>query len=255
MSPRTCLITLGATAPFTALLSASLSPAFLVTLSDQGYTHLTLQCGTDLDPAQEWIAKLAPTLKNLGLSVRAFGFQGGGLGEEMRKCKADEAEGRRRGCIVAHAGAGTALDALRLSIPLILVPNPALLDNHQLELAKELDMMGYAVHGRLEDLSAALKKSEERSLKEWNDTVGGGQRGNLMDVVGSELGYEPEERREEEVRGTVDRNVDVTVVIPWHHEEGALSKQIAETESYQQAAYWAPGNTKDITTHGKGGKF
>ncbi|KFY01455.1 hypothetical protein O988_02727 [Pseudogymnoascus sp. VKM F-3808] len=204
--PRTCLITLGATAPFPALLSASLSPEFLMTLSSQGYTNLTLQCGADLVPAQEWIAKLAPTLENIGLSVRAFGFQGGGLGEEMRECKADASKGRKRGCIVSHAGAGTALDALRLSLPLILVPNPALLDNHQLELAKELDKMGYAVHGRLEDLSAALKESDNRALKEWNDTTGAGGRGDVMDVVGAELGYEPEARKEEEAR-TPDRDV------------------------------------------------
>lgn len=105
--PRTCLITLGATAPFPALLSASLSPEFLMTLSSQGYTNLTLQCGADLVPAQEWIKKLAPTLENIGLSVRAFGFQGGGLGEEMRECKADDSKGRKRGCIVSHAGSLT----------------------------------------------------------------------------------------------------------------------------------------------------
>ena len=84
------------------------------------------------------------------------------------------------------------------------MPNPALLDNHQLELAKELDKMGYAVHGRLDDLSAALMESEERALKEWSETSGGGGRGNLMDVVGGELGYEPEKRREEDVRGVLD---------------------------------------------------
>lgn len=64
--------------------------------------------------------------------------------------------------------------------------------------------MGYAVHGRLEDLSVALNESEERSLREWSETDGGGGRGSVMDVVGSELGYEPEERREEEVRGVLD---------------------------------------------------
>ena len=64
--------------------------------------------------------------------------------------------------------------------------------------------MGYAVHGRLDDLSAALMESEERALKEWSETSGGGGRGNLMDVVGGELGYEPEKRREEDVRGVLD---------------------------------------------------
>jgi beta-1,4-N-acetylglucosaminyltransferase len=106
--------------------------------------------------------------------------------------------------LTGTTGAGTALDALRLSLPLILVPNPALLDNHQLELAKELDKMGYAVHGRLEGLSAALKESDDRALKEWNDTTGAGGRGDVMDVVGAELGYEPEARKEEEVRGVLD---------------------------------------------------
>lgn len=110
----------------------------------------------------------------------------------------------RRDMLTGTTGAGTALDALRLSLPLILVPNPALLDNHQLELAKELDKMGYAVHGRLEDLSAALKESDNRALKEWNDTTGAGGRGDVMDVVGAELGYEPEARKEEEVRGVLD---------------------------------------------------
>lgn len=37
--------------------------------------------------------------------------------------------------------------------------------------------MGYAVHGRLDDLSAALKESEERALREWSETDGGGGEG------------------------------------------------------------------------------
>lgn len=46
-------------------------------------------------------------------------------------------------------GAGSVLDALRLDLPIIAVPNPALLDNHQAELAKELQLQGYAVYGKL----------------------------------------------------------------------------------------------------------
>jgi beta-1,4-N-acetylglucosaminyltransferase len=46
-------------------------------------------------------------------------------------------------------GAGTILDVLRMGVPLIVVPNPALLDNHQLELAQELQAQGYATQGDL----------------------------------------------------------------------------------------------------------
>jgi beta-1,4-N-acetylglucosaminyltransferase len=40
-------------------------------------------------------------------------------------------------------GSGTILDAMRLGLPLIVVPNPSLLDNHQQELADELERQGY----------------------------------------------------------------------------------------------------------------
>jgi beta-1,4-N-acetylglucosaminyltransferase len=42
-----------------------------------------------------------------------------------------------------EAGAGTILDAMRLGLSLIVVPNVTLLDNHQDELAAELESQGY----------------------------------------------------------------------------------------------------------------
>lgn len=47
-------------------------------------------------------------------------------------------------------GSGSILDALRLNVPLIVVPNPSLLDNHQQELAEVLEQQGYVIHGKLE---------------------------------------------------------------------------------------------------------
>ena len=47
-------------------------------------------------------------------------------------------------------GSGSILDALRIAVPLIVVPNPSLLDNHQVELAEELAAQGYVIHGHLE---------------------------------------------------------------------------------------------------------
>lgn len=41
-------------------------------------------------------------------------------------------------------GAGTVLDAMRLGLRMLVVPNESLLDNHQKELAEELESQGYA---------------------------------------------------------------------------------------------------------------
>ncbi|KAI9823198.1 MAG: N-acetylglucosaminyldiphosphodolichol N-acetylglucosaminyltransferase catalytic subunit alg13 [Thelocarpon impressellum] len=54
------------------------------------------------------------------------------------------------GVILSHAGSGSILDGLRLGVPLIVVPNPRLLNDHQVELAEELAAQGYVVHGKLE---------------------------------------------------------------------------------------------------------
>jgi beta-1,4-N-acetylglucosaminyltransferase len=42
------------------------------------------------------------------------------------------------------------LDALRAGVPLVVVPNPDLADNHQQELADQLAGLGYAIIGKLE---------------------------------------------------------------------------------------------------------
>ena len=38
---------------------------------------------------------------------------------------------------------------MSLNIPMIVIPNPVLQDNHQLELAEELQRQRYALHGDL----------------------------------------------------------------------------------------------------------
>ena len=52
-------------------------------------------------------------------------------------------------CLCGSVGSGSILDALRLAVPVVVVPNTALLDNHQEELAAELAAQGYVVYGKL----------------------------------------------------------------------------------------------------------
>jgi hypothetical protein len=44
-------------------------------------------------------------------------------------------------------GTGSVLDAVRIGVPVIVVPNTELLDNHQLEFAEQMAKMDYAIHG------------------------------------------------------------------------------------------------------------
>lgn len=46
--------------------------------------------------------------------------------------------------LTVYTGAGTILEGMRLGLALVVVPNSSLLDNHQDELAEELELQGYA---------------------------------------------------------------------------------------------------------------
>lgn len=45
---------------------------------------------------------------------------------------------------------------MRIMCPLVVVPNPELMDNHQLELAETMAQFDYLVHGQLDNLEQAL---------------------------------------------------------------------------------------------------
>lgn len=45
------------------------------------------------------------------------------------------------------SGSGSILEALRYQVPLIVVPNTALLDNHQEELAVAMERSNYLLRG------------------------------------------------------------------------------------------------------------
>ena len=166
---KVCFVTIGATASFDALLKAVLTRIFLETLEKLGYTDLILQYGKDglsiLDRFRESEENGSKTDSKINIS--GFDFNKQGLGQEMRVAKGEN--GDLEGVVISHAGmtaerrlfswllsqtvckgTGSILDALRISVPLIVVPNSTLLDNHQVELAEELSKQRYVIHGSLE---------------------------------------------------------------------------------------------------------
>ncbi|KAM0344600.1 hypothetical protein ACHAPU_007374 [Fusarium lateritium] len=157
---RVCLVTVGATVGFKKLVNSVLLPSFWQYLASQDYDELHIQCGPDIS----WASKHLATLKDdipPSLNIDIFDVKKNLMKEEMMLCK--DADGKSRlGLVISHAGTGTILDAWKMGLPIIVVPNTQLLDDHQTEMARHLSKEGYAImsSGSAEDLEEAIHKVE-----------------------------------------------------------------------------------------------
>ncbi|KAI4658207.1 uncharacterized protein J4E79_007189 [Alternaria viburni] len=161
---KLCFVTTGATAPFTELIESVLSPTCLDALREGGFTHLLVQYGSAEDVYKQF-SKLASayiqeTTSSKGdLIIDGIDFNPDGLKTQFQLVQ------RSKGLVISHAGSGSILEALRYQIPLIVVPNTGLLDNHQEELAVAMERNNYLVRGDVKNLASAIKKSDEFRLK------------------------------------------------------------------------------------------
>lgn len=142
-SSKLCFVTTGATAPFTALIESVLTPPSLDALAENGFTHLLVQYGSAKDVfAQASSAARAHVLDKM--VIDGIDFNPEGLQAQLRLVQ------QSKGLVISHAGSGSILEALRYQVPLIVVPNTALLDNHQEELADAMERSGYLLKGHVE---------------------------------------------------------------------------------------------------------
>ncbi|KIJ44085.1 glycosyltransferase family 1 protein [Sphaerobolus stellatus SS14] len=162
-------VTVGATAEFDLLVESIISSNVLEALQKKGYDELVIQVGPStrfgvLSEQREGISldmwKLKPTLK-------------------------DDFE--KSDLIISHAGSGSILDALRLHKPLIVVPNPALLDNHQSELALALEKRRFLKSTTISGLAATIKAFDPQALLPFPKVDGA----KFRSILDEEMGYEP----------------------------------------------------------------
>jgi beta-1,4-N-acetylglucosaminyltransferase len=158
---KLCFVTTGATAPFTALIESVLHPSTLDTLAQNGYTHLLVQYGSAKEvfekAAHAGRAHLDQARTKSGLVIDGIDFNPEGLQAQFKLVQ------QSKGLVISHAGnkaimfdfeklltatgSGSILEALRYQIPLIVVPNTALLDNHQEELTVVMQRSNYLLRG------------------------------------------------------------------------------------------------------------
>ncbi|KAK5045252.1 hypothetical protein LTR84_009358 [Exophiala bonariae] len=191
---KRCFVTIGATAPFNSLIQAVLQQSFVDALSGAGYDELRVQYGNHEGESifQSRTKEISASPHVPKLEITGFGFDKAGLGTEMFAVKGSaEVE---QGTVISHAGSGSILDALRVGVPLIVVPNTDLLHNHQAELADVLAEQEYVVHGKLDDLASSITEIESlrRKMKQWPPLRSGEEKykNGLADVMAEEMGWQ-----------------------------------------------------------------
>lgn len=141
--PRRCFVTAGSVVTFRSLLLELLRPQFLAALVELGFDTMEVQCGDDY----RWFMDQLDQVQHPGIDIKAIMWSPS-LRDNMLECRGVDGV-RSPGVVIAHAGAGTIMEALRYQCPLIVVPNPELMNNHQQELADECAAKRYAVVGKL----------------------------------------------------------------------------------------------------------
>jgi hypothetical protein len=97
---KLCFVTTGATAPFTDLIAAALSPACLDALISDGFTHLLVQYGAAKDVFTSSLSTAQSHLRQVksGLIVDGIDFDSDGLVSQFTLVQ------RSKGLVISHAG-------------------------------------------------------------------------------------------------------------------------------------------------------
>ncbi|KAI0164238.1 hypothetical protein GGR52DRAFT_558944 [Hypoxylon sp. FL1284] len=164
-------VTVGASASFKQLIEEVISDAVIAKLESHSFTHLIVQCGPDYeffknavgiaDAAGDAASPRGPSGEDgKGLIINGFAFKDD-LYDDMELTTADESEEGVRvpGLIITHAGSGSILDALDLNANIVAVPNTSLMDNHQSEIAEEMEYQGFLVQGKIGSIADAIEKA------------------------------------------------------------------------------------------------
>ncbi|EFN82693.1 UDP-N-acetylglucosamine transferase subunit ALG13-like protein [Harpegnathos saltator] len=146
MLGKTVFVTVGTT-KFDDLITAVLNPAVLEALSARDYRHLILQIGnSSIEP--DCIARCGfHSIESFKLSPS--------IGKYMQSAD----------LVISHAGAGSVLEALENCKHLIVVINDLLMDNHQVELAKQLHNDEHLYHCICQDLLRTVRTMDLAKLK------------------------------------------------------------------------------------------
>lgn len=101
--PKTCFVTVGATANFNGLIRAVLSPKFFVALELQGYKEVIVQYGEGGDALFHSCVTVAKNTESGSvIGVKGFPLDTSGLEQYMLQARGTTPEDE--GVVISHAG-------------------------------------------------------------------------------------------------------------------------------------------------------
>lgn len=152
MDERVVFVTVGTT-KFEELIRSIDSDEVLKALRNRGYTHVVVQIGQgDYVPFER---KGSDCIKDeYGLTV-----------EWYRLKPAILADLKRASLVISHAGYGSLMESLSLGKPVVAVINDKLMDNHQVDIAQELQRQRCAVACSPQTLASTLAEVDFASFE------------------------------------------------------------------------------------------
>eukprot|EP00798_Chlamydomonas_sp_ICE-L_P028080 gene28080-31188_t len=157
MPARAVFVTVGTT-KFDALIEAVDTVEFAEAAKSKGFDRLVIQRGDGAYVPHNLVdqGKSTNVLAN-GVEIEFFDYAAS-LSEHMSAAE----------LVISHAGSGSIFESLTMGKPLIVVPNPLLMDNHQAELGNHLASKQYLVCSTPRELASTLLKFEAKSLKPYD---------------------------------------------------------------------------------------
>ncbi|MEW5300663.1 MAG: hypothetical protein WDW38_005393 [Sanguina aurantia] len=142
---KTVFVTVGTT-KFDNLIRAVDSRTFAAALKHKGFTHLLVQKGNGTySPSVLLGPGMSSGTTVDGLYVEFFDYA-----SSLAQMILSSA------LVISHAGSGSIFETLTVGVPLIVVPNPLLMDNHQQELGHQLEGMRHLVCASPDGISEAV---------------------------------------------------------------------------------------------------
>ncbi|XP_077164941.1 UDP-N-acetylglucosamine transferase subunit ALG13 [Paroedura picta] len=142
---KTAFVTVGTTS-FDDLIAALTDTEAPQVLQDLGYSRLVLQIGRG-------------TVVPVSVSTPVF------IQEVYRYKSSLVKDIQEADLVISHAGAGSCLEVLEAQKPLLVVVNDKLMDNHQLELARQLHRDGHLFYCTCRTLLQTLQSMDLSTLK------------------------------------------------------------------------------------------